>query len=173
MLKKEKRQNLVNSTLSCVQSAPDFSLSYLRLTPRPQAVVYGWRQGAVHGADPGYPGGEGGGGRGRGGVAGRKRQIFPANLWTVSWTVEVEQRQTHAARRPTSSRQMSRMNNETGVDDCTELRKERSGTLPSKATHCNITSNPRDAFSPFFVFSIFNTPITNLILAHSLTRRII
>lgn len=58
MLKKEKRQNLVNSTVSCVQSAPDVSLSYLRLTARPQAVVYGWRQGAVHGADPGSQEGE-------------------------------------------------------------------------------------------------------------------
>lgn len=163
MLKKEKRQNLVNSTLSCVQSAPDFSLSYLRLTARPQAVVYGWRQGAVHGADPGYPGGEGGGGRG--GVAGRKRQIFPANLWTVSWTVEAEHRQLHAAQRPTGSRQMSRMNNEAGVDDRTELRKEGSGMLPSKAVHSLY----------FFVFAIFNfnTAITNPMLAHLMTRRII
>lgn len=41
-----------------LRGAADFSLSNLCLTTiRPQAVVQGWRQGAVHSAEPGYRGG--------------------------------------------------------------------------------------------------------------------
>lgn len=55
------------------------------------------------------------------------------------------------------------------------LEKREAECCPAKQHRCNITWNPRGAFSLFFVFATFNlnTPITNLMLAHLMTRRII
>ena len=62
--KRGKFSQIVVSHVLRVQPTSSCS-SYLCLTIRPKAVVHGWRQGAVHGAEPGYRGGRNGGRRGQ------------------------------------------------------------------------------------------------------------